>query len=40
MSFIGRCNVCGRDNVEIDLDFSGCIYCLEKYVKEQNGDNE
>ena len=32
---IGKCNICGKDNVEIDLDFCGCMECAEKYAKEQ-----
>jgi len=32
----GDCPICGRKNVELDLDFGGCIYCAEKYAKEQD----
>jgi len=34
-TFIGKCRICGKDNVEIDLDFGGCVKCAKKYSKEQ-----
>lgn len=38
--FIGKCNYCGKENVEIDFDFGGCIHCVEEYVKEQEADEQ
>ena len=32
---IGKCNICGKDNVEIDLDFGGCVECAKKYADWQ-----
>ena len=36
----GNCNICGAKDVEICLDFSGCMKCAEKYAKEQERQEE
>ena len=32
---IGSCRYCGKIDVEIDIDFGGCVKCAEKYANQQ-----
>ena len=36
--FIGYCNECGRDDMELDLDYGGCVDCAKRYAEEQERD--
>ena len=38
--FIGSCRYCGRLDVEIDLDFGGCVDCAKKYANQQKASED